>query len=314
MQHSEFAELHSHRVRFANLATILSTFLLVGTTAAAGTTLDRVKESGKLTLGYEVDARPFSFADTSGKASGYSVALCERVAEEVKKQLAIPTLQVEWVPVKLDERLRTMQEKKVDLLCGADTVTLARRAEVGFSIPIFSSGIGALLRADAPLSLRFILAHGRPPSRPIWRGYPARTVLGERTFAIVRGTRSEKWLQERLTAFQLSAKIVTVDSYEAGLRSVLDRGSDVFFGDLPILLDEAKRSFSSSDLVVIDRQFTFEPIALALERDDDDFRLTVDRALSTFFPTQQFRDLYTGWFGKTGPTIEAFFHQNTLPP
>ena len=50
-------------------------------------TLDRVRETGKLVLGYRVDARPFSYQDASGKAIGYSVALCEKVAAEVKAEL-----------------------------------------------------------------------------------------------------------------------------------------------------------------------------------------------------------------------------------
>ena len=51
----------------------------------------------------------------------------------------------------------------------------------------------------------------------------------------------------------------------------------MFFGDRPILLDAAQRSASSGDLVVLDRLFTVEPLALALERGDEDFRLLVDR-------------------------------------
>ena len=47
------------------------------------------------------------------------------------------------------ERFDAIKLAQVDLLCGADTVTLARRADVAFSIPIFPGGIGALTRADA---------------------------------------------------------------------------------------------------------------------------------------------------------------------
>jgi polar amino acid transport system substrate-binding protein len=65
-----------------------------------------------------------------------------------------------------------------------------------------------------------------------------------------------------------------VDSYDAGIKRVLDRNSDVFFGDRAILLEAAKRSPSAGDLVVLDRLFTYEPLALALARNDDDFRLT----------------------------------------
>ena len=84
-----------------------------------------------------------------------------------------------------------VEDGAVDLLCGANTVTLTRREIVSFSIPIFPSGTGALLSADAPLALREVLAQGQPASRPIWRGSPARTVLERKTFSAIAGTTSE---------------------------------------------------------------------------------------------------------------------------
>ena len=281
MHQKALAAMSGSLVRIASFASIVSAASLVATTASLGATLDRIRDAGKITLGYEIDAKPFAFADESGKPTGYSVALCGKVAEQVKREVGKPDLAVEWVPVKLDDRLRTMQEKRVDVLCGADSVTLARRTAVSFSLPIFLSGIGALVRSDAPNSLRMILTHGHPPSQPLWRGHPARTVLGEKTFSVVKGTRSEKWLEERLDTFQLTAKVLTVDSHEAGVNSVADRNADVFFGDLPILLAAALTNKSSGDLTVINRQFTSEPVALSLERGDDDFRLTVDQTGKT---------------------------------
>ena len=90
--------------------------------AAAGT-LDRIREGGKLVLGYRVDAGPFSYREESGKAAGYSVELCERIAEEIKAAIPLSDLRVEWVPVTLEDRFHALVESRVDLLCGADSVT-----------------------------------------------------------------------------------------------------------------------------------------------------------------------------------------------
>ena len=94
---------------------------------------------------------------------------------------------------------------------------------------------------------------------------------------------SESWLQERRETLKIPAKVVTVDSYEAGIQRVLERKSNVFFGDRAILLDAATRSAAARDLVVLDRHFTHEPLALGLTRGDEDFRLLVDRTLSRLF-------------------------------
>jgi ABC-type amino acid transport substrate-binding protein len=301
------------RVRIANFAITLlaAAFLpLVVPTPASAATLDRVKQTSKLILGYRADARPFSYKDESGNADGYAVALCKLASEKLKSDLNLPDLAVEWVPVTVEDQFKALQENKIDLLCGA-AKTLSSLKDADFSVPIFPGGIGALLRADAPVGLKEVLS-GRPPAGPLWRGYPAQ-VLERQIFSVVAGTPSEKWLNDRLGQLQLTAQVLPVEGYDAGIKSVLDRQSSAFFADRSILFEAAKRSPSASDLVVLDRQFTYAPIALALERNDADFRLVVDRALSQLFGSEQFHDLYVKWFGKPGAAADVFFKLSTLP-
>ena len=230
---------------------------------------------------------------------------------EVKAELGLPGLTEEWVPVTLEDRFRAVREGKVDLLCGADSETLARRKEVAFSIPIFPSGIGAILRIDAAAGLRQVLS-GEPPSGPIWRGSPAQ-ILQKKTAAVVKGTTSESWVADRLQKLQIDANVTPVDGYDAGIQSVLDRKADVFFGDRPILLEAAAGTPLGSYLVVLDRLFTSEPLALTLARDDEDFRLVVDRALSRLFRSSDFHDVYMKWFGEPYESALTFLRQTALP-
>jgi polar amino acid transport system substrate-binding protein len=315
MQRAESECRQGHRIRVATFAAavfVLTLPLAPSGSALAGT-LERVREAGKLVLGYRTDARPLSYRDEAGNAAGYSVALCQKIAEQVKSDLGLASLGVEWTPVMLADRFNAVQQGKVDILCEADAETLGRRKDVAFSIPILPSGIGALLRADAAAALRFVLAQGRPPSNPVWRGSPARTVLERKTFSVVAGTTSEPWLAGRLGAFQLDASVVPVASYDAGIRRVLDRNSDVLFGDRPILLDAARRNASTGDLIVLDRLFTYEPVALVLARNDDDFRLVLDRTLSQLYGSSEFLDLYGKWFGPPDENALTFFRQTALP-
>ena len=313
MQRTRSANPEGHRGRIAGFVFLAACLSIVALAPASAATLDRVKAAGKLTLAYEIDARPFSYQDEGGKPSGYSIALCEKVADAVKAELQLPSLNVEWVPIKVEDRLSIMQQNKADLLCGADSVTLTRRKAFGFSLPIFPGGIGAVLRVDAPAALIDVLAHGRPGPHPIWRGSPARITLQEKTFSIVAGTTSEKWLANRIETLQLTAKAVPVATYADGIQRVLDGSSDAFFGDLPILRDMAKLSPSSSDLLVLDRRFTFEPQALPMERGDEDFRLLVDRTLSELYRSEDFPTLYAKWFGALDEPTLTFFRQTALP-
>ena len=302
---------HPHRPRTATFVAALLAVALLPIAEASADTLDRVRQAGKLTLGFRADARPFSFQDGSGKPAGYSVELCRKVAEEVKADIGLPGLAEEWVPVTVEERFHAVQAGKVDLLCGADSETLARRKDVAFSIPIFPSGIGAVLRIDAAAGLREVLS-GEPPSGPIWRGSPAQ-LLQKKTAAVVKGTTSESWVADRLQKLQIDANVAPVNGYEDGIQSVLDRKADVFFGDRPILLETAAGTPSGSYLVVLDRLFTSEPLALTLARGDEDFRLVVDSALSRLFRSSEFHDVYMEWFGEPDESALTFFRQTALP-
>jgi len=302
---------HRHPTRIVTFVlAFLATSQLV-TDAASAATLDRVRQNGKIILAYRTDARPFSYRDESGNAAGYSIDLCQQIVDQVKSKLQMPSIAAEWVPVSVEDQFRAVQEGKVDVLCAAASETLTRRKDVSFSVPIFFGGIGALLRTDAPAGLKEVLS-GRRPTGPLWRGYPA-TVLEKQTFSVVAGTTSEIWLARKLNQFQLTATVIPVQGYDAGVRRVVERSSNVFFGDRAILLDAAKRSPSSHELTVLERQFTYEPLALALARDDEDFRLLVDQTLVHFFSSEEFRSLHTKWFGEPDETAMMFFKMN-MPP
>lgn len=280
---------------------------------AQAQTLDRVKTSSALKLGYDPDARPFSFNAEQGRPDGYAVALCNKIADSLRAQLNLSKLDVEWVSLSGDAKAKAIESGAADLVCGAEPVTLTRRQQVSFSIPIFPSGTGALLSTSSPQALREILQYGEPTSRPVWRGSPARTILEHKTFSSIAGTTSESWLTDRIKTFQLAATATPVSNYQQGIERILDGSSAVLFGDMPILMDAAARSDNSGNLIVLQRHFTYEPLGLELARGDEDFRLAVDRALSQTYAAQDFRTVFTTWFGPPDEATVTFFRQTALP-
>jgi ABC-type amino acid transport substrate-binding protein len=234
------------------------------------------------------------------------------VTEALRTDLGLKGLTVEWVPVTLDDRFRAVQAGRVDLLCAADTVTLARRADVSFSIPIFPGGVGAIVRGDAPARLRQVLSGQGQTFTPTWRASASQAIQA-RSLTAVSGTTGERWLGQRVRDLQVLANVSAVESYDAGISRLLGRESDVLFGERAILLDAARRRPSAGDLVVIDRLFTDEPLALAMARGDDDFRLAVDRALSRFYRSGALGELYTTSFGEPDQTALTFFRWHALP-
>lgn len=286
-----------HPRRYALIASLL---LLPAAATAAGT-LDRIKSSGTLTLGYGAEARPFSFQDSAGKPLGYGVELCGKVADILKADQKLPGLKPAFVQVTRTDRLGAVADGKVDLLCDAVVPTPASRQQVSYSIPVFTTGISAIVRKAATARLHEILS-AQPPSssRP-------------HTFSYVAGTRVEQAVIERLRTQQRDIRPLAVKDYADGVDAVSAERADAFFGDRVMLLDMVKRGARAGELLVLERYFTHETLALALARGDEDFRLAVDRALSRVFRADEFRGLYAKWFGEPSDETLSLFRSGALP-
>ena len=314
MQREQAVRGRRGRVAVAACVIVVSAAPLLLAQGAMGQSgmLERVRERARIRLGYRLDARPFSYKDDAGVPDGYSVALCRQIIAALKSEPGMAAVTDEWVAVTSETRFPALQQDQIDLLCGADTATLARRSKMSFSVPIFPGGVGVLVRSDTPARLREVLAGRGQAFHPIWRA-SATAALQARTFSAVQGTTSEKWLTDRLNDLGVTAAVSTVSGYDAGVRALLDRRSDAVFGERAALFDAAKRLGAAGNLIVVDRLFTYEPLALALPRGDEDFRLLVDRALSRLYGSTEMHRLYTKWFGEPDASALTFFRWNTLP-
>jgi polar amino acid transport system substrate-binding protein len=311
MQTETFTPSLAHRaLRACGMSTALLLASLSLVAPASAGTLERIKESGHIKFGYIADARPFTYKTDAGAVEGYAATLCDRIAAQAKKELGLNQLAVDWVPVTLDSRLTDVRDGKIDLLCTPTSVTLSRRQEAAFSIPVFPGGVRAVMRVDTSAALRKALAETATPT-PVWRGAPAAKTLAKTTFAVMSGTTTERWLAGRRSTLQIDAKVITVPDYKAGLQALRDRKADVFFGDRALVLG-ALHGTTAPDLFIFDRLFTQESFGLALPRDDDTFRLLVDRSLSQLY-TSELGNVYRLCCGEPDAGTRAYFQWITPP-
>lgn len=261
---------------------------------AQAQTLERVKGGGTFKIGYREDAAPFAYKDTLGEAVGYSVDLCRAVAASVKQTLGLAEIKLEYVPVTTDDRFQAVRDGRIDILCGATTQTLARRALVDFSLATFIDGAGVMLHKDGPES---------------FEGLAGKKVG-------VRGaTTTEEALRNTLGRLSLDAEVVPVDNHNDGLKKLEAGEIQAYFADRAILQYLLLAS-GSQDLWMSERQFTFEPYALALTRGDDDFRLLVDTTLSDLYRSGTIDQIFSNAFGpkaKQSDILRALYIINGLP-
>lgn len=257
-------------------------------------TLERIEKTGVFKLGFREDAPPFAYRNEVGEPEGYSVELCRTVAKEVKSHLELSALSIEYVPVTAENRFEMVEKKRVDILCGATTHTLSRRARVDFSLTTFIDGASVLFRADGPSSFR---------------------ALAGETIGVRAGTTTEEALRNTLEDLEIDAQVVAVESHFDGLEQVQSGQISAYFADWGILLGLIQRSENLDMLRLSPRQFTQEPYALGLARGDDDFRLLVDRTLSRLYRSGKIEPIFKKAFSPAEPTdlLKAVYIVNTLP-
>ncbi len=279
---------------FRSFFIAIAALLLVVSSAAAGT-LDRIKDTGVMKIGYRTDAPPFSYKNSAGELAGYTVALCQGVAAHIEKQLKLKKLSLEYVPVTAENRFKMIEDGKADLLCGATTATLSRREIVDFSLPTFVDGASILMRKGGPQTFGD---------------------LEGRKIGVRAGTTTEDALRNTVKDLSMTVQTVAVKDHKDGVAKLLSNDISAYFADRAILVYLTVGSGEADKLFLSNQQLTYEPYALGLPKGDGAFRLAVDRALSRIYRSGGIGALFKKTFGDNAqPTAElkALYRISALP-
>ncbi|UVJ41768.1 amino acid ABC transporter substrate-binding protein [Pseudomonas sp. LS1212] len=278
---------------------------------AGADTLERVRASNTFTLGYLPDFAPFS-SQEGDKASGYAIDLCLKIADRLKTGLGLPALQVRYQPVKLADEISAVSSGRVDILCTPTPATLERRKTVSFSVPIYTAGLSAVVRKDAPEALLKVLNGEAAHTGPTWRATVNRG-LADYTYAAVEGGVSEDWIREQMRLLGVVTSLVTVADTDEGVKLVADGKANAFFSERMLLKNDLLKDDATRDLMVVDRIFEYAPVSMVLERGDEDFRLLVDTVLSEMYRSGEIEQAYAKYLGGASDTARQLFKIYALP-
>lgn len=299
-------------VPFAKTTRLLLALVFTALPIMAGAnTLERVRTSNTFTLGYVPDLPPFS-AQQGDKASGYAIDLCLKIADKLKSELNLPDLQVRYQPVTVAEATSAVKLGKVDILCTPTPPTLERRKTISYSIPVYTAGLSVLVRKDAAEPLLNALNGKEANPGPIWRATVNRG-LANHTYVTIEGGITEDWIRERMRMLGVIASLVTVASIEEGAVMVASRKADAFFAERMLLKNQVTKGNANNDLRVLDRIFEYTPVALIVERGDEDFRLLVDTALSEAYRSGAIEQGYDKYLGGISEPMKKLFRAYALP-
>ncbi|AWG78869.1 TPA: transporter substrate-binding domain-containing protein [Vibrio parahaemolyticus] len=275
-----------------NKKSVLQGALALSVLLPATTNVALADENSSLTFGYIADEAPFSSLNqVTGQPDGYTIELCKAVAHS----MGVNNSNVKFVPVTLESGLEKISTSDIDMLCSAVTPTAERRQLASFSLPVFQGGVSAVLHKDAPHDLKRVL-EGKPAHEgPKWRATINRG-LANHTYVVHKQTVTEAWVKEQVKRLGVVANILTVDTHEQGLALVNSGEADAYFAEVDSLSNELTKG-NFNNLELSGRVYETALQSIALPRNNDDFRLQVDKALSDTYNSAEFTKLYQRYFG-----------------
>src|SRR5262245_4114224 len=78
-------------------------------------TLQKIKDTGTITLGHRDTSIPFSYYDDKQQVVGYAIDICMRVVDAIKTELKLAKLDVKFNPVTSATRIPLMANGTIDL-------------------------------------------------------------------------------------------------------------------------------------------------------------------------------------------------------
>ena len=244
--------------------------------AQTAATLDKVKQSGAITLAYRESSIPFSYLDDKAQPVGFGHEICLKIVDEVKKATGRADLKVNLQAVTSANRIPLLQNGTIDIECGSTTNNSDRGKQVQFATNYFYTGTKFLVKTGTQVK-----------SIEDLKGKTIVSTTGTTNFKILRNLNEEKKLGMDL----LGAK----DHAESAL--MVESGRAVAFGMDDILLYGLRASSQNpASLAVVGEAIQVEPYAIMLRKDDPAFKKLVDDTLAGLMKSGEFTKLYTKWF------------------
>jgi len=271
--------------------------LILGAMAAAAAalpaqagqgSLDSIRSSGELVIGYRADAVPFSYDVPGAKQPvGYAIEICKQIAEAMKKELKLKDLTLRYKAVDSKQRFPAVAEGQVDLECANTTNNRERRDKLGmaFTIPHYIAGTRMLVRKDSNIE--------RVED------------LGGKRVITTKGTTSAPLIKSKSQDLGLKVTLMECDDDLQCFNAVDKRQADAYLMDDILLYSFRASAPKPEDFAVVGKLLSIEPLSLMMSKKDPALKKFVDAEMGRLIRGGEVAKLYKQWFESPIPPKNA---------
>lgn len=247
------------------------------TSTNANGTLQKIKDSGTIVVGYRDSSIPFSYiADDPNQPMGYAHDLEMKIVDAVKQELNMPDLNVRYNLITSQTRIPLVQNGTVDFECGSTTNNEERQKQVGFSNGFFEIGTRLLTATDS--------------------GINDFADLDGETLVTTAGTTSERYIRQYIDEKQMDTNVISAKDHGEAFLMLENGRADAFMMDDVLLAGEKAKAKNPDEWVIVGEPQSFEIYGCMLRKDDPEFKAVVDKALTDVFASGEINSIYDKWF------------------
>ena len=241
----------------------------------AGTTMARLAEAGKITVGTKFDQPLFGLLNPgTGEPEGFDVEIAKLIAGE----LGIAPENIEWVETVSANREPFIESGQVDIVVATYTINDKRKEVISFAGPYYNAGQDILVLAGNP------------------EGIKGPEDLAGKDVCSVAGSTSEKNIAE------YGVNLITTDTYSNCLEPLRNGKVIAVTTDNVILAGLADQN--AGEFEVLSNPFTEEPYGIGLAHDDDAFRAFINDTLEASYADGAWKAAWESTAGKVLKTPE----------
>jgi glutamate/aspartate transport system substrate-binding protein len=252
---------------------------LISSPALAQSTMDKIKQTGTITVGHRDASIPFSYYDDQQKAVGYAMDICAVIVDAVRKQ--VPNLKVNYQLVTSANRIPLMANGTIDLECGSTTNNNERQQQVSFT------------------NTHFIPAN-RWVSKKASNLHSLNDLKGK-TVVSTAGTSNLKLLTQINADKNLGMNIISANGHPEAFQMVETGRAVAFVMDDILLYALVANSRNPGEFELSKEFLSLEPYGIMLRKDDAAFQKIADDATADLYKSGRINAIYDKWFLKPIP-------------
>ncbi|MBJ7553522.1 transporter substrate-binding domain-containing protein [Marinomonas spartinae] len=230
-------------------------------------TLNQIVKRGSLEVCLEAGYMPFEMRDKAGRIVGFDVDMAKTMAHAMDVKLVLRN--TDW-----DGIIPALLTSKCDIIMSGMTITAQRNLKVNFAHPYIVIGQTILINPK----LKGIVKSYQDLNNP---KYTIATKLG------VTGEIASKKLMGK-------AKLQLFGTESEAALQVVNGKADAFVYDLPYNAIYAAQN--EGKVVLLDKPFTYEPLAWAIRKGDPDFLNFLNNYLAQVKGDGTYDKIYHKWF------------------